>query len=187
MTAILDLPDARAQVRRMSVREFHQGVAGGFYDQRTELIRGIVFQKPPMSPLHQKLSKRLYDHFLRLGLPSVSIRHESPLTLADSEPLLDVTIVAGEDADFDEVHPSTAELVVEVAVSSEALDRANASLYAEAGVKEYWIVLGTRRQVEVYRRPEAGEYRERVLYADDEEIACSPLPAVRVRLSTLFA
>jgi Uma2 family endonuclease len=34
--------------------------------------------------------------------------------------------------------------VVEVAVSKPELDRENAALYAEAGVKEYWIVLGNK-------------------------------------------
>lgn len=77
--------------------------------------------------------------------------------------------------------------MIEVAVSIEALDRANAALYAEAGVKEYWIVLGARRQVEVYRRPEAGEYRERLLYVGEEEVVCAALPAIRLSLPALFA
>ena len=50
-------------------------------------------------------------------------------------------------------HPTTAELVVEVAVSSAVVDRENASLYADAGVPEYWIVLGELGQVEVCRQP----------------------------------
>ena len=50
-------------------------------------------------------------------------------------------VVRGERRDFREEHPTTATLVVEVAVSSVAWDRENASLYAEAGVEEYWMVL----------------------------------------------
>ena len=187
MSAILDLPGARQHVARFSVEDFHRGTEVGPYGKRAELIRGIIFEKPPMSPLHQKLSKRLYDQFLTLRLPGLSVRHESPLTLRDSEPLPAVAVVAGADADFDDRHPSTAELVIEVAVSSEALDRANAALYAEAGVKEYWIVLGARRQIEVYRRPEAGEYRERRLYDGNEELVCAGIPALRVAIPMLFA
>jgi Uma2 family endonuclease len=140
-----------------------------------------------MSPLHQKLSKRLYDQIMALRLEGYSIRHESPLTLRDSEPLPDVAVVRGRDADFDERHPTTAELVIEVAVSSAASDREMIDIYAEAGVREYWIVLAGRRQIEAYRRPVAGEYRERQIFAADEEIACTAVPAIRISLATLFA
>jgi Uma2 family endonuclease len=186
-TAILDLPDARERMVRLSVEDFHRATELGVFGKRAELIRGIVFEKPPVFPLHQKLSKRLYDHLLKLGLAGCSVRHESPLSLADSEPIPDVAVAAGADANFDERHPSTAKLVIEVAVSSEALDRANAELYAEAGVEEYWIVLATRRQVEVYRQPEAGRYHERQLFEGDEVVASVALPDVRVSLQELFA
>jgi Uma2 family endonuclease len=185
MSAILELPEARPLVARLSVEEFHRSAALGIYGKRAELIRGIVFEKRPMTPLHQKISKRLYDSILKLGLPQLSVRHESRLTLRDSEPLPDVAVVAGADADFDRQHPSTAELVIEVAVSSVALDRENATLFAEAGVKEYWIVLAEKQQVEVYRRPEAGEYRERRLYSGDEQIECGAVPAIRIALPML--
>jgi Uma2 family endonuclease len=75
------------------------------------------------------------------------------LTLADSEPEPDISVTRGQESDFASAHSTTAELAVEIAVPSPALDRENASLYAEAGVKEYWIILGKERKVEVYRRP----------------------------------
>jgi Uma2 family endonuclease len=171
----------------LSVEEFHRSAALGIYGKRAELIRGIVFEEPTVAPQHQKMSKRLYDFILKLDLPKLTIRHESPLTLRDSEPLPDVAVVAGADSDFDRQHPSTAELVIEVAVSSIALDRENAALFAEAGVKEYWIVLADKQQVEVYRRPEAGEYRERRLYSGEEQVECGAVPAIRVALPALFA
>jgi Uma2 family endonuclease len=187
MPEILDSSRSRPQLARISVEEFHRISELGIYGKRAELIRGVAFEKPPMSPLHQKLSKRLYDQIMALRLEGYSIRHESPLTLRDSEPLPDVAVVRGRDADFDERHPTTAELVIEVAVSSAASDREMIDIYAEAGVREYWIVLAGRRQIEAYRRPVAGEYRERQIFAADEEIACTAVPAIRISLATLFA
>ena len=66
------------------------------------------------------------------------------------------------------------------------MDRANASLYAEAGVSEYWIVLGAERKVEVDRVPEGGHYREQLLLDLDATIECSSLPGVTIRVSDLF-
>ena len=95
-------------------------------------------------------------------------------------------MVCGAEADFVAAHPRTAELVVEVAISSIDLDRENASLYAEAGVKEYWIVLGLERQVEVYRRPEGGRYQERTLIGLDSTLECGSIPGLSVRIGELF-
>ena len=92
----------------------------------------------------------------------------------------------GDKKDFARAHPSTAELAVEVAVSSATLDRENASLYAEAGVKEYWIVLGPERQVEVYRQPDKGRYQQRVTFGPETTIECASLPGVRIRVADLF-
>ena len=168
---------------RISVEDFHRISELGIYDKRAELIRGVVFEKPPMSPLHFTASKRLHERLL----PGVTVRHEGSLTLRDSEPLPDLAIVAGSDADFSHCHPTTAELIIEVAVSSVIKDREMAAIYAEAGVKEYWIVLPEERRLEAHRRCEGGVYRERQIYAGEEEIACTALPAVRVSLSALFA
>lgn len=54
-------------------------------------------------------------------------------------------------------------------------------------MKEYWIVLPTERQVEVHRRPSGGQYRERQIFVEGEEIVCAALPAIRVLLRALFA
>src|SRR3954452_22176702 len=98
MTEILDPSKGRAQLARISVEEFHRISELGIYGKRAELIHGVVFEKPPMSPLHQKLSKRLYDYLLTLRMAGYSIRHESPLTLRDSEPLPNIAVVAGADS-----------------------------------------------------------------------------------------
>jgi Uma2 family endonuclease len=111
---------------------------------------------------------------------------EEPLTFLDSEPEPDISMTRGGERDFLEAHPTTAELVIEVAVSSPALDRENASLYAEAGVKEYWIVLGRERQVEVYRRPENGRYQETLLVGANDTLECSNVPGLRIQMAELF-
>ena len=187
MSAILEIPEVRQRVSPLSVEEYHR--LGEFNEngRRTELVRGIVIEKISKSPLHRFLASRLYNLFFALLPAGFSVWKEEPLTLADSEPEPDISVVRGVEADFTAAHPTSAELVVEVAVTSVALDRANASLYAEAGVKEYWIVLGTERQVEVYRRPEAGRYQETRLVGTNDILECSSVPGLRVVLDELFA
>ena len=80
----------------------------------------------------------------------------------------------------------TAELVVEVAVSSPALDRELASLYAEARVKEHWIVLGRERQVQVYLHPANGQYQQQRIFGAHETVQCTSVPALEIRVADLF-
>ncbi len=96
-------------------------------------------------------------------------------------------MVRGTEGDFAQAHPRSAELIVEVAVSSAALDRENASLYAEGEVSEYWIVLGQERRVEVYRHPHDGRYGEVSLVGPEETLSCGSIPTVRIQVSKLFA
>ena len=186
MSTILELPEVRRRVSPLTVEEYHRLGEFNEHGRRTELIRGIIIEKMSKSPLHAALAKRLYDLIARMLPNGLVVRREDPLALADSEPEPDIAVVRGTEAEFFRAHPTTAELVVEVAVSSPALDRENASLYAEAGVKEYWIVLGTERRVEVYRRPENGHYQETRVFEAKDIIECSSVPALRLTVSELF-
>jgi Uma2 family endonuclease len=163
--------------------EYHRLNERNENGRRTELMRGIVIEKMSKSPLHSSIAKWLYDALNALVPEGFIVRHEDPITLADSEPEPDIAVVTGPADRYLSAHPTTAVLIVEVAVSSPALDGENASLYAEADVKEYWIVLGRERQIEVYRQPENGRFGEKRIFAANDLIECSTLPTVRLRFS----
>jgi Uma2 family endonuclease len=186
MSAILEIPEVRQRISRLSVEEYHRLDEFNENGRRTELIRGLVIEKMSKSPLHRTVCALLYDLLVAQLPPGYSVWKEEPLTFADSEPEPDISVTQGSRSDAAVAHPSTAELAVEVAVSSATLDRENASLYAEADVKEYWIVLGPERQVEVYRRPDNGRYQERLSFGPEATIECASLPGVRIRVADLF-
>jgi Uma2 family endonuclease len=186
MSTILELPEVRQRVSPLTVEEYHRLGEFNEHGRRTELIRGIIIEKMSKSPLHRTVASLLYKVILARLPAGYSVWKEEPLSLADSEPEPDISVTRGSESDFTSAHPTTAELVVEVAVSSPALDRENASLYAEAGVKEYWIVLGTERRVEVYRRLEQGSFQEIVVFEFKDTLECSSVPALRLAVSELF-
>ena len=186
MTAILDLPEVRERVTRWKVADYEHLTDLGVLPRRAELLRGIIVEKMPKSPLHNFLTIRIADRLRPRVVEGLLVRPEASLRFLDSVPEPDVSVVRGKEEDFRTRHPTTAELVVEVAVSSVALDRENASLYAEAGVTEYWIVLGEAEQVEVYCRPENGVYQEKHLYTRNETIPCACVAAGRVEVATWF-
>src|SRR5207247_1787139 len=66
----------------------------------------------------------------------------------------DIAVVPGSHLSPAPTNPTTALLVVEVSETTLAYDRnVKSSLYAAAGISDYWIVNLVGRQVEVYRDP----------------------------------
>ena len=187
MAAILDLPEMHARLYRWTVEDYVELTQENPAFHRFELIRGLIVEKMPKTPLHVSLTKEFYDFFLRRASESFFVRQEGPLRLADSMPEPDIAVVRGGRQDFRTRHPTTAELVIEVAVSSVAPDRENASLYAEAGIAEYWIVLAEAEEIEAYRRPENGVYLETCTYRRGEMIPCLCLKDSAVAVETWFA
>lgn len=141
---------------RWTREEYYKlGETDFFADKRVELIEGEVIEMSPMYSPHMT-SVTLADDVMRevFGKGWV-VRIQGPLSLGtDSDPQPDVAVVAGKTRDFKDAHPSTAALVIEVAVSSLDYDRKQkSSLYAKAGIKDYWIINVEDEQLEVYRRP----------------------------------
>jgi Uma2 family endonuclease len=92
---------------------------------------------------------------LRHFLKDCCIREEKPLRLdVGSEPEPDLVVVPGTPRDYVRQHPMIAWLLIEVADSSLGFDRKEkASLYARAGIQDYWIVNLVDHQLEVRRQP----------------------------------
>ena len=187
MNSILDSPTIRARVSPTTVEEYHRQPERNANGRRTELIRGIVIEKMSKSALHETLATRLYLHIVAHLPDGFSAWKDRPLTFVDSEPEPDVSVTLGTWSDFKTRHASTAELVLEVGVSSVGDDRELASLYAEANVAEYWIVVAASRSIEAYRRPEGGRYCEMRVYGEGEILAAAKVPELRVVIAELFA
>jgi Uma2 family endonuclease len=142
--------------RRWTKEEYYRlGELGFFRGQKVELIEGELMVASPQGSLHGGVVDRV-DEVLSLAFgPGYRVRCQLPLDLGQStEPEPDVAVVVGGWRQFLAGHPTSAELIVEVADSSLDYDRdRKGSLYACAGIRDYWIVNLVENQVEVYRDP----------------------------------
>jgi Uma2 family endonuclease len=185
MVSLLTKPEFQRRAMPISVKAWHGMIAQGLAPKRGELIRGVILEKMSKSILHAKLVSRLM-RLLQAALgDSCWVRQEAPLTLDDSEPEPDASVVTGREEDY-AAHPRTAALVVEVSVTTLAEDREMVSLYAEAGVSEFWIVNTRDRCIEVYRRPSASTYTVMERIGLGETLRCASLPDVVLEIDALF-
>lgn len=180
--------DMRApQLWPLSVQAYHALGEMGLIPERTELLYGQVFCKMPKSPFHALLLMRLLDLLRRATPPGVHVRQDQPILCADSEPEPDLSVVRGSIEDYASEHPRTAELVVEVCVTSHEYDRSKLRAYAGAAIREVWLVLAPEQQIEQHRHPEGGQFRERILHGPSGRLASTVLPQFAVELDPLFA
>jgi Uma2 family endonuclease len=112
---------------------------------------------------------------------------EQPVTCRDSEPEPDLAVVRGGKRDYRQEHPHTAELVIEVCVSSHDYDRSKLRAYAGAGVKEVWLVLAPEKQIEVHRQPMGEQFRQRILHGPGGRLASVAVAGFEIDLDDMFA
>ena len=190
MTNAVEIPQTPlrgAPLWPLSVAAYRSLGGAGLIPKNTELLYGFVYTKISKSPFHSFLVMRLL-RLLRAQLyPEFLVRSEQPVTCGDSEPEPDVSVVRGTEREFLADHPHTAELVVEICITSHDYDRSKLPAYAAANVKECWFVLGPEQKIEVYRRPEAGRFTEQTVHEAGSTLTSAALPGVTLSLDALFA
>ncbi len=171
----------------LSVAAYHALGEAGLIPKNTELLYGFVYTKMSKSPLHSALIRRLL-RLLQLALPpGFFVDSEQPIACSDSEPEPDLAVIRGTAEDYWNQHPRTAELVIEVCVTSHEYDRSKLRAYAAAGVQECWFVLGPEKQIEVFRQPSGGQFTEHALHGPGGTLTSAALPHFTLSLAALFA
>ncbi len=181
---------------RFTPEQFEQlGALGLFRDQRVELIGGEIIQMAPVGPEHSVCKTYSARPWQRRASANWHVRIEDPLRLGGSEPYPDIAIVPGKPSDYRQHHPTTALLVIEIADTSLEYDRTEKmSLYASAGIPEYWIVNLVERCLEVYREPVSpaegtafnARYRALRYYSLDEVVRPLFEPSLEIPVKALF-
>ena len=168
---------AEIQRRRFSIRDIEQMIEAGILDEDEplELLAGELIHISPQNPRHAALTekiRRLLESYYQAGMHT---RTHSPMKAGtDSLPEPDVALIQGEVDAYLDHHPSgeDALLVVEIAATSHARDRAKAVVYSKAGAPVYWLVDLDENRVEVRSQPSHdGEYGETRIHDREARLA----------------
>lgn len=153
------------RTRRFSVEEYHQMVQAGILkeDDRLELIEGEIVEMVPIGPRHALCVDRL-NWLLGSSLAERAIiRVQGPISLGPRfEPQPDLALFRLPMTRYTESHPGPADifLVIEVAETSIDEDRARKiPLYAQAGIRETWLVNLPTQTIETYAAPTPDGYQ----------------------------
>lgn len=196
----MSIQERQAMARyRWNADEFYRMLDLGFFrhlNDRVELVDGTIIQMPPQKNFHsmgiglcEEALKSAFgsDYWVRVQM-SLDL---NPYSVVDP----DLAIIAGALRTHDPAqNPASALLVVEVSLSTVRYDRrVKGSLYAAAGIEDYWILNLVKRQLEIRRRPgpdvsQKFKHRYRnvsILSANDVAIPLAA-PQTRIAVADLF-
>lgn len=181
-----------SDLRLFTVQDYHQLVATGILkpDERVELLGGQLFQMAPKGTAHSAAMTRIERVLTQCLGARALLRWQDPVQLDDfSEPEPDVAVVRQDANDYEDHHPTPAEIfwLMEVADTTLMRDREiKAPLYSRSQIPEYWLVNIPGRCLHVFREPgPAGYGREWVLTAK-ETLAPLALPDCLIAIGAFF-
>jgi Uma2 family endonuclease len=180
---------ATVDIRHWTREEYERLVEQGFFhpEERIELVDGVIFEMTPQSSFHTTGVLLIHSALSPLFSAGCHLRTQMPLALGlESEPEPDLAVVQGELRDYQDAHPSKAILVVEVADSSLLHDRKKASLYARAGIPEYWLENLVDWCLEIYREPKDGVYTSRTILRSGNAVSPLSHPDAAIPVASLL-
>jgi Uma2 family endonuclease len=179
--------------RRFTVDEYYRMAEAGILheDDRVELIEGEIVEMAPIGSRHAACIKRLIGLFSRqVGQDVATLDVQDPIHLGEhSEPQPDITLLRPRSDSYAVAHPVPEDilLLIEVADTSGEYDRGiKVPLYAQAGIREYWIVGLADEIVEVYRDPSPEGYRQIRQLRHGERITPEGFPDVEIAIDDVL-
>ncbi len=183
--------------KRFSIAEYHRLGELGFFapDERIELIRGELIIKAAKSTFHSVCNSLLLGELCTLARKKAIVRGQEPIILSNnSEPEPDVVIARNRSDNYLSSHPEPADILLVIEVSDSTLkydQRTKLSLYAEAGIANYWIFNLVDNQLEMHSEPYQKRqgnfsYRSQNIVLQNETVVIPGFPELSLDLSLVF-
>ena len=160
--------------------------------ERLELIKGELVVMAAKSVAHDNVQNALNLVFAKVVPAGLYVGNSSTLQLTEDilvEP--DLAIISRDlykrtPRGFARPRAEDVLLVVEVAVTSLAYDRdVKSQLYAQHGIREYWLIDANARTTWIHTGPSADGWTSIVERTPDEVLTTPALPGLAVRLNEI--
>jgi len=146
-------------------------------DDHIELLDGVLVEMSPQGEPHAHAIRRLTMRLVPIAAAAgLDVSPQCPLNVVSQislpEPDLAIVPAGGWDA-----HAAQALFVIEISVTSRAIDLGRkAAIYAAAGIPEYWVLDLDRRRLVVHRDPTGDRYGTVDALTDADSVTAAHLP-----------
>ncbi|MBD2302351.1 Uma2 family endonuclease [Nostoc sp. FACHB-190] len=183
--------------KRFTIFEYHRLTELGFFaeNDRVELIKGEIIEMAAKGTPHSVCGTLLFRELIKLIDENALIRSQQPIIISDySEPEPDLVIVRNVDDDYLSAHPSPSDILLLIEVSDSSLkydQETKLSIYAEAGIPDYWIFNLVDNFLECYSEPYQSShgqfgYRRKLIFLPNESVNLPYFHDLVLDLSKVF-
>ncbi|NET39682.1 MAG: Uma2 family endonuclease [Cyanothece sp. SIO1E1] len=149
---------------KWTLDRYHAAIDAGLLDdQQVELLRGDIVVMTPEREPHACYSSDGAEYLRRLLGERASVRETKPVTLPNnSEPMPDLASVKPPLRRYLKHHPYPEDIfwLIEYSDTTLAKDLGEKKqMYAEAGIREYWVSDLGNAQLKVFRDVVDGDYQ----------------------------
>ncbi len=166
MTTVTELEKiSRIVPKRFRVEDFRRMTEAGILPEESgwEIIDGYLIDKMSIGSKHASTVKKLNRKLTLMFEDKAIISVQDPIYINEyNEPEPDIALLKPRKDFYEESHPTPQDvlLIIEVSNSTIEYDRAiKKTLYAEAGIKEFWLINLKENTIECYSSPKNGNYR----------------------------
>jgi Uma2 family endonuclease len=179
-------------IRRFTVREYHQLSEAGILDaeESTELLSGQIVQMVARGTPHRAAVTRIWKLLEnRLG-DRVLVCPQEPVELSEySEPEPDIAVLKPDPLFYEAHHPYPSDiyLLIEVADTTFKKDcEIKASIYADSGILDYWVLNLKTRKLHVFRDSTGQGYQSQVVLNEFDQISPLAFPDVAIAIGEML-
>ena len=166
------------------------GVFDGSEHGRLEFLRGEIVPMSPIGVPHARMVNILTHWSVKkVDENEVLVSVQNPILLPpnDSAPEPDLAWVRVNKSDR-HPQPNDIFLIIEVADTTLRLDTTTkATLYAEGGITDYWVIDLISEVVHVHRDPIDGQYRTITMARKDDEVSPLAYPEAVLNVGEAFS
>lgn len=185
------------QAKRFTLEEYHKLTEIGFFheDERIELIRGEIIEMAAKGTAPETSLRNLLRELPGLVGDRGTLQCQAPIILPNnSEPEPDFAILQNRDDNYLSAHPSPGDILLVMEVADSTLNYAREvklSLYAEAGISDYWIFNVFDNQLEAHSEPFQNSqgnfgYQNRRIVLPNQVILLPCFPDLSLDLNRVF-
>lgn len=153
---------------------------------RIELIDGALLEMAPEGAPHARAKMQIAYALMAKGLNNAIVVVDSTLRLSPTNAPDPDLYVYDASLPLASVDGTNVGLVIEIAHSTVRYDlNFKVELYAQHGVRDYWVVDINTDTVIVHRNPVGGVYRDITRHSSQDTVTAAVLPSVALSLANL--
>ena len=174
---------------KWSIDQWHQLIETGLLiGQNVELLEGEIVKISPEGIPHSYTNYSIGKYLLRLLEGKAVIRESYPITLNDSEPQPDISIVRLPETIYRNHHPYVEDIYWLIEISKTTLQfdlEVKAQVYARNKIPEYWVVDLKNKKLIVHTLPKGDSYQQ-ILETSSGTIVTQSFPDLKIELSNIL-